>query len=98
MFEVCYQVLLAVDMSGVNPWLDDDLPVARKGPSRWEDGDDFEDFDPNKDYVNQLVKQKETSMLDSTMNSLKLLDESERIGVASGEVSGCPLCCNVLHA
>jgi synaptosomal-associated protein 29 len=74
-----------------NRWLDDDeidSSNSSRGKSfnRWRDeDDDFEDFDPNKDYFGQVVEKKETNILESTERSLKMLEESERIGAATAE-------------
>lgn len=70
-------------MSG-NPWLDDDVPRSK---GRWDD-DDEEEFDPNRDpssYMRQVIKRKEVDILQSTERSLRLIDESEQIGAATGE-------------
>ena len=74
-------------MSGGNRWLDDDddFPSKSKGADRWGD-DSVEDFDPNKDYLTQVVERKQDNMLESTYRSLRMLDESERVGAATGEV------------
>ena len=61
-------------MSKKNRWLDDD------------DNDDVEDFDPNKDYLTQVVERKQNNMLESTYRSLQMLEESEKVGAATGEV------------
>ena len=75
-------------MSGRNRWLDDDDSIAptTKGTDRWGD-DTVEDFDPNRDYLTQVVERKQDNMLESTYRSLRMLDESERVGAATGEVS-----------
>ncbi|XP_076801099.1 synaptosomal-associated protein 29-like [Clavelina lepadiformis] len=72
-------------MSRGNRWLDDDIEPVRKGTSRWQDDDDVEDFDPNKDYFTQVVQRKEYNMVESTQRSLRMLDESERVGVSTAE-------------
>jgi len=62
-----------------NRWLDDDDLAKNKG---WGE-DDCEDFDPNKDYYAQKLQKKETNILQSTERSLRLLEESERVGNAA---------------
>ena len=76
-----------VNMSRKNRWLDDDddLPVSTRGANRWGD-DAAEDFDPNKDYFQQVVEKKQSNMVESTYRSLQLLNESEQVGAATGEV------------
>lgn len=69
-------------MSG-NPWLDDVEPSSQR-PNRWAD-DDEEEFDPDKNYFEQVVKRKEIDMVASTQRSLGMIYESEQIGAATGE-------------
>nr|XP_002129612.1 synaptosomal-associated protein 29-like [Ciona intestinalis] len=72
-------------MSG-NRWLDDDdINPSSGGVNKWGGNDGYEDFDPNKDYFTQVVKRKENNILESTQRSLRMLDESERVGVATGQ-------------
>ena len=81
-------ISLIETMSGKNRWLDDDdddFTSTSKGTDRWGD-DNVEDFDPNKDYMTQVVERKQDNMLESTYRSLRMLDESERVGAATGEV------------
>ena len=63
-----------------NSWLDEDDVKPQRG--NWED-DDVEDFDPNRDYFTQKVERKESNMLNSTERSLRILEESERVGAAT---------------
>ncbi|XP_039257071.2 synaptosomal-associated protein 29-like [Styela clava] len=69
-------------MSG-NPWLDD-VESSSRPPNRWAD-DDEEDFDPDKNYLEQVVKRKEVDMVASTQRSLGMIYESEQVGAATGE-------------
>lgn len=66
-----------------NRWLDDDNnKVTSK--NRWlDDDDDVEEFDPNKDYFSQVFQKKEDNMLKSTERSLRMIEESERVGNAT---------------
>ena len=73
-------------MSVKNRWLDDDDGSPSSfSKDRWGE-DDVEDFDPNRDYLTQVVEKKQDNMLESTYRSLRMLDESERVGAATGEV------------
>nr|CAB3266423.1 synaptosomal-associated protein 29-like [Phallusia mammillata] len=72
-------------MSYGNRWLDDDEVQPTTKGSRWDDNDDFEDFDPNKDYLTQKVEQKQGNILESTKRSLQVLEETESIGIATGQ-------------
>jgi len=66
-----------------NKWLDDeDLKTTSR--NRWLDSDDEDaDYDPTKNYMQQKLERKNDSMLQSTERSLRMLQESEQLGVAT---------------
>jgi len=65
-----------------NKWLDDD-DLQTSSRNRWLDDDDEEGYDPNRDYMQQKMERKNNNMLQSTERSLRMLEESEQLGVAT---------------
>ena len=55
--------------------------------NRWLDSDDEDaDYDPTKNYMQQKLERKNDNMLQSTERSLRMLQESEQLGVATAVV------------
>lgn len=67
-----------------NRWLDDDddFQVNKVGSN------EYDDFEPGKDYHVQVMERKQRNMKESTERSLRILAESEEVGVDTAKVNG----------